>query len=321
MNSKIVSIKRFSAIFLAIVLFSGTITLSSQSLFMTEAQAQQYYDEMDNNNYKKSYDRDNRDKSKDSSSKSVSINKLKCINTNLNINGENAGNVSIGNKGQGYLGTNSYGAGYYDGYGNNKQGKGFDDCVINNNNTNTNIVSTIPPEPTTATLTVKKQVFGCNFFSTIEMNCLGLQNNSSGWLDCNTNSNISGSVFCQSLPENIFDIEVLDDQNTPIQQFVGSEQGTTIENLEPGTYTVNEIEHLSNINQLGENVIAEGECINLAGFPDGGIVINSTANIVYAPICFEYEDEQGNDCNTITLAAGEERTCIVKNYIRYSEVI
>jgi len=33
--------------------------------------------------------------------------------------------------------------------------------------------------------------------------------------------------------------------------------------------------------------------------------------ILYAPICFEYEDEQGNDCCTITLAAGEERTCIV----------
>lgn len=58
-----------------------------------------------------------------------------------------------------------------------------------------------------------------------------------------------------------------------------------------------------------------------AGFPDGGIVINSTANIAYAPICFEYEDEQGNDCSTIALAAGEERTCTVKNYIRYGEVI
>ena len=32
-------------------------------------------------------------------------------------------------------------------------------------------------------------------------------------------------------------------------------------------------------------------------------------------ICFEYEDEQGNDCSTVTLAAGEEKTCTVKNYI------
>ena len=74
------------------------------------------------------------------------------------------------------------------------------------------------------------------------MNCLALQNNSSAsWLDCNTNPAISSTVYCLSLPESIFDIEVLDDQNNPIQQFEGSEQGTTIENLESGTYTVNEI--------------------------------------------------------------------------------
>jgi hypothetical protein len=116
------------------------------------------------------------------------------------------------------------------------------------------------------------------------------------------------------LPENIFDIEVLDDQNNPIQQFVGSEQGTTIQNLQPGTYTVNEIKHVNNINQLGVSSNAEEGCIN-AGFPDGGSLANTTTGISY-DICFEYEDEQGNDCSTITLAAGEERTCIVKNYIR-----
>ena len=87
-----------------------------------------------------------RDKSKKDDSKSVDINKIKCINTNLNINGNNTGNVNVGNKGQisaaeeGYLGANSYGSeGYYDGY-NNNQGKGFD-CIINNNNTNTNVVT------------------------------------------------------------------------------------------------------------------------------------------------------------------------------------
>ena len=145
------------------------------------------------------------------------------------------------------------------------------------------------------------------------MNCLGLQNNSSEWLDCN-NTNISGSRFCQSLPESIFDIEVLDDQNTLIQEFVGSEQGTTIQNLQPGTYTVNEIEHLSGNDQLTEYPFTEQACIS-AGFTDGGELINSTASIGYS-ICFEYEDEQGNDCSTITLAVGEERTCTVKNYIR-----
>ncbi|HJU58676.1 MAG TPA: hypothetical protein VJ583_02930, partial [Nitrososphaeraceae archaeon] len=76
MNSKIVLTKITSAIFLAIVLVTGTIAISSQSLFMTEAQAQQYYNGMDNNNYYKS---------KDSNSKSVNINKIKCINDNINI--------------------------------------------------------------------------------------------------------------------------------------------------------------------------------------------------------------------------------------------
>src|SRR5215213_5267131 len=94
-----------------------------------------------------SYGKDDRDKSKDSN-KSVSINKLNCININLNINGNNTGNISIGNKGQvptayaeeGYSGAySSGGERYYDGY-DNKQDKGFD-CIINNNNNNTNVVS------------------------------------------------------------------------------------------------------------------------------------------------------------------------------------
>ena len=80
---------------------------------------------------------------KDSSSKSVSINKLKCINNNVNINGNNTGDINIGNKGaaEGYLGGgySSYGSGY-DSEGYSKQGKGFD-CIINNNNNNTNVVS------------------------------------------------------------------------------------------------------------------------------------------------------------------------------------
>ena len=124
---------------------------------------------------------------------------------------------------------------------------------------------------------------------------------------------------CQSLPENIFDIELLDDQSNQIQQFEGSEQGTTIENLEPGTYTVNEIKHLIPQNQLGESEDSEIEeiCKN-AGFFGGGLLIN-TATITSNIICFEYEDEQGNDCSTITLAAEEDKTCIVKNFI-YSSI-
>jgi hypothetical protein len=128
---------KINALFLAFVLVTGTIAAIFPS-FMTgaDAQAQTYYG------------KDNRDKSTKDSSKSVSLNKIKCINNNLNINGNNAGDVNADNKGKGYFGADSDG-GYYDGYGNNKQDKGFDDCVINNNNTNTNIISggnqTIPP--------------------------------------------------------------------------------------------------------------------------------------------------------------------------------
>jgi hypothetical protein len=160
--SKIVSstTKTTSAIFLAIVLIAGTIAISSS--FMTNSQAQPYHeDRMDNmyNSYGPpeypsyqpdykpiypSYEKDNRDKSKDSS-KSVSINKIKCINNNININGVNSGDINIGNKGgvaaaEGYSGSgaNSYGGeGYYDGH--SKKDKGFE-CIINNNNTNINLV-------------------------------------------------------------------------------------------------------------------------------------------------------------------------------------
>jgi hypothetical protein len=92
---------------------------------------------------------DKRDKSSKDSKKSVSLNKIKCINTNLNINGNNTGNVNLGNKGTagGHLGAYSSnggsgydgGEGYYDDGYDNKRDKGFE-CIINNNNNNTNVV-------------------------------------------------------------------------------------------------------------------------------------------------------------------------------------
>ena len=110
----------------------------------------------------------------------------------------------------------------------------------------------------------------------------------------------------------------MDDQNIQIQEFEGSTKGTTIQNLEPGTYTVNEIIHPQPpVDRLSVNAGIAQDCVQNAGFDNGGELFNSTSNTVYI-ICLEYEDEQGNDCNTITLAAGEERTCTVKNYIRAS---
>jgi hypothetical protein len=143
-----------------------------------------------------------------------------------------------------------------------------------------------------------------------------MQNTSPDWLPC-IDSDISNTVFCQGLPPNLFDIEVLDDQDTQIQEFEGSTAGTTIQNLQPGTYSVNEIKVPPGgpipRDQLLENATVE-DCEN-AGFSDGGSLLSSTGPNYR--ICFEYKDIQGNDCGTITLAAGEERTCIVKNYIRF----
>ena len=146
------------------------------------------------------------------------------------------------------------------------------------------------------------------------MNCRDLQNNSSEWLSCD-HLDISNTISGQTLPENFFDIEVLDEQDTQIQQFEGSEQGTTIENLQPSTYTVNEIKNPTFAdNQLVESPVDAQECIDQGFDGGGGLVVNTDPSTFTSnTICFEYEDEQGNDCTTITIAAGEEKTCIVKN--------
>src|SRR5215208_1347459 len=173
-------------------------------------------------------------------------------------------------------------------------------------------------------LTVNKEVFGCNNIGDLEpfliMNCFFLQNNAPGWLPC-FDSVISDTVFCQRLHANQFDIEVLDNQSNQIQQFEGSLLGTTIQNL-TGTYTVNEIKVPAvpfPVDQLFEDS-ADQACIGL-GFDGGGRFFtnpnpnpNNSAATFY-DICFEYEDEQGNDCSNVTLARGEEKTCTVKNYI------
>jgi len=187
--NKILSIKS-NAIFLAVVLIAGAIAAISPS-FITGVNAQSepyprdnsYEPEYEMNNDRKSYGNDNiyksqyssykpnyksqypsngQDsnnnyyKSKKDSSNNVNINKLDCININLNINGNNTGDINIGNKGQvptaeegyldayssggsGYSGSGYGGDGYYDGY-DNKKDKDFS-CIINNNNNNTNVVS------------------------------------------------------------------------------------------------------------------------------------------------------------------------------------
>jgi hypothetical protein len=137
-NNNIVSTKRISAMFLAIVLVTGTFALSAPSFMKGSAQAQLYYSEMDI--YDKPYEKD-RDKFKDNK---VNIKKIKCNNINININ-----------NGQGGIG-NSDNENTTNGNENTTEGfkkinkDGFTFICINNNN---NVVAggggnqIIQPEP------------------------------------------------------------------------------------------------------------------------------------------------------------------------------
>jgi hypothetical protein len=175
--------------------------------------------------YKPQYPSYGKDKSnKDSSS--VSINKLNCINNNVNINGNNTGDINIGNKGssgtgEGYLGVGSYGD---EGYG--KQDKGSD-CIINNNNTNINIVAGGGGNvtdgnvtETTATLAVTKNV------------------------TCTPNDTSPlAAAACQFIRSNVlpssFNITVTGDNPNP-SQFTGSNVSAVVVNLGAGIYEVSE---------------------------------------------------------------------------------
>jgi hypothetical protein len=105
-----------------------------------------------------SYEYDDKYKSKKDS---VSISKINCINNNVNINGNNTGDINVGNSGrtgvsddgtnEGVLAGNEFGNDgerYFDGYEKKDNGIG---CVINNSNNNTIITAgnAIEPEPQT----------------------------------------------------------------------------------------------------------------------------------------------------------------------------
>ena len=181
-------------------------------------------------------------------------------------------------------------------------------CEIDNT-----VIDTSP-----ATLTVNKEVFGCDEFISgpafaIMICDQGPVDPEVLWNNCDLPSLFDFPSICQGLPENLFDIRVLGPQNNLIYEDVAPENGMTFDNLQPGTYTVEERKHADNVNQLGIDANVEANCKGL-GFTDGGILHNLNADIDYN-ICFGYEDEQGSDCSTITLVAGESRTCTVKNYI------
>ena len=81
------AIRKTVSLFLAFILTAGTITaiFPSSSIFITKVDVLSDYGIQDN--YKSTKDSSN-------------LNKIKCINTNININGVNSGDVNVGNKDQ-----------------------------------------------------------------------------------------------------------------------------------------------------------------------------------------------------------------------------
>jgi hypothetical protein len=319
--------------FLAIVLIVGTFAAITPS-FMIGAHAQQYgIDQQKYNSYesdngmdnsydnKQSYGKDSNsyDKSKDSSS--AIVKKIKCNNINANVNGFNGATLPTALNGlatddeaqasadEGETGANSFESGSGSNVG-RPSGHDMNSRFVCINNNDFAVVGgePVPPTPPTGSITVNKEIFGCNIIVANHMDCFDLPNDSPLWLPC-TDPTISNTPFCQNLSPNQFDIEVLGE----IQQFEGSTAGTTVQNLQPDSFRVNEIVHEDFVNQLGYSPTDDSDC-KLSGFDGGGRLSNVNTQTFYS-ICFEYEDEQGNDCNPITIGA-EEKTCTVKNHIR-----
>ena len=228
--NNILSSKTNNAIFLAALLVLGTIATILPSI-----QAQPYYKDTyqpDYPSYSQDYEPEypsyGKDSYKSKDSSSVSINKLKCINNNVNINGNNTGDINVGNSGssatgsgtddEGYLGVGSSGGNYGEGYDNgyNKQKDAGFTCIINNNNTNINIGGgnqTIPPE-----LNVIK-IVTCTYYTG------GLQGPPCEQLE-------------NRITEDQFRIQMTNDNPDP-SSFDGSESGTVV-TLVAGNYVVSE---------------------------------------------------------------------------------
>ena len=152
MNNKILSAKKTISLFLALILVTGTIALSSTSS-MRDVQAQQGYDGT-YNNYENDYGKDNSYKSKDNKI----VKKVKCNNINVNVNGLELNGLPpflynlLASDGQdGYGDASSYGSGSYGNVGQ----LGYDNnsfkfvCINNNNNTviEEEPISSVPPTP------------------------------------------------------------------------------------------------------------------------------------------------------------------------------
>ena len=250
---KIIVTKKTSAIFLVIVLVTGTITLMHPS-FMAGAQAQPYYGQ--DNNYDKKSDK-----------KDVSVKNVKCNNVNVNVNGLELNTTTVPflnnlltSEGQdGYGDDSSYGSGSYgvggqqSGYDKNNNNFKFV-CINNNNNTVVVVNETTSEEPTTGTLRVIKQVT-----CTEEQlpNSISVQQAVTPCL-----------VLEELVNENDFIIRVVGNFPVP-SQFRGSPEGTDV-TLGSGNYLVTEefppipidvlFPQFPNIFSISMFIIYSGDC-------------------------------------------------------------
>jgi hypothetical protein len=248
-----------------------------------------------------SYEQDNKHdyKSKKDSSSSVSINKLKCINNNVNINGNNTGDINVGNSGssasspgtdEGYLGVGSSGGNYGEGYDNRykKQKDAGFTCIINNNNNNTNIVAGggngtddgDNVEEPTATLAVGK-VVTCNLIDVsqaTEEACITIEN---------------------TLSPDDFNIVVTGNEPDP-DEFPGSNNQPVVVTLGAGDYEVTE------------------ELPNLPTLPAGVTVSRTTT---FEGDCADVDPSDPESIvATGTIEAGESQTCTLDNLYEASTI-
>ena len=178
------------------------------------------------------------DRDKKSHGKDVKIKNVKCNNINVNVNGLEL-DIFPPFLGGDVADETAEGTSDASSFADNGDASKINNfrffCINNNNNIVIGGEEPIPPGPPITSLTVNKEIFGCDDISgepLERMDCQELQNDSPEWISCD-DSAISNTVFCQELTENLFDIEVLDDQNNQIAQFEGSAEGEIIENLEP----------------------------------------------------------------------------------------
>ena len=279
--NNIISTKRNSAIFLAALLVLGTI-----STILPSVQAQPYHKDRYNPDYP-SYQDNNYYKSKDSS---VNVNKIKCNNINVNVNGLefNVFPPFLGGSGLAAEAADEANtdASSFTGNGANGDISKINDfrfiCKNNNNNT---VIDEEPTPPTTANLKVTKHV-RCQ------------QEDSNGLVPSIQQISLDCDDLLALITEDQFNISITDTNVSP-SNFKGSEIGTLV-TLGAGPYTVTE--------EPDDSVAEEVETIEDIQTDVTGPIPSFSGDCTQTSI--------GSFSATGDIAAGEQETCnIVNNFV------